>query len=49
MCRKSSLHGWCLVMLGLGIMLGHSIDSWFLCAGGGLTLVALGIFTVRKR
>lgn len=49
MCRKTVLHGWCLVMLGLGLMLGHSIESWMACTVGGLVLVCLGFFTVRKK
>lgn len=49
MCRRSSLHGWCCIMLGLGVMLGHSIESWFICSGGGLALVILGFVLARKR
>ena len=36
-------------MLGLGVMIGHSISSWFLCAGGGLALVVLGLLTIRRK
>lgn len=49
MCRKTVLHGWCLVMLGLGLMLGHGIESWLACSVGGLVLVSLGFITIRKK
>lgn len=49
MCRKTVLHGWCLMMLGLGLMLGHSIESWMACSVAGLVLVCLGVLTVRKK
>ena len=49
MCRKTVLHGWCLMMLGLGLMLGHSIESWLACSVGGLVLVCMGFFLMRKK
>jgi len=36
-------------MLGLGVMLGNSIESWLLCSGGGLALVVLGFVVIRRR
>ena len=49
MCRKTVLHGWCLMMLGLGLMLVYSIESWLACSAVGLVLVGLGFLTVRKK
>ena len=49
MCRRTVLHGWCLMMLGLGLMLGHSIGSWLACSVGGLVLLGLGVLTVRRK
>lgn len=49
MCRKTVMHGWCMVMLGLGAMIGHSVESWLVCTVGGLVLVCMGLFTVRKK
>ena len=49
MCRKTVLQGWGLMMLGLGLMLGHSIESWLACSVGGLVLVCLGFFLMRKK
>ena len=49
MCRKTVLQGWCLMMLGLGLMLGHSIESWLACSVGGLVLVCMGFFLMRKK
>jgi len=48
MCRKSHLRGWCLLSLGLGLMVGHCLESWFLCCGGGFVLIILG-FCVMGR
>lgn len=49
MCRKTVLRGWCLLCLGLGMILGHCLESWILCCGGGAGLILLGILTAQKR
>ena len=49
MCRRSHLQGCCLVLFGLGLMVGHYLDSWLLCAAGGFCLVVLGLMVFRKR
>lgn len=49
MCRKKHLHGCCVVFFGLGLIVGHCLESWFLCAFGGLVLVGLGICIIRQR
>ena len=48
MCRKSHLRGWCLLSFGFGLMVGHCLESWFLCCCGGILLVILG-FCVMGR
>ncbi len=48
MCRKSHLHGWCMLLFGLGVMIGHCLDSWFLCCCGGFTLIILGFCVMHR-
>ena len=49
MCRKQCLYGCCLMLFGLGVMVGHWLESWFLCSFGGLGLIALGFLILRRR
>ena len=49
MCRKSKLHGFCILCFGLGLMVGHSLESWMLCTCGGIGLVCFGFFVSRRR
>ena len=49
MCRKKYLRGFCLVCFGLGLIVGHCVESWLLCCGGGMGLVLLGLCLTRKR
>lgn len=49
MCRKSHLHGCCVSCLGLGLILGHCLESWLLCCFGGLVLIGLGFCVMRGR
>lgn len=49
MCRKKYLHGCCALCFGLGVMVGHSLESWFLCCFGGLGIIFLGICMMRRR
>lgn len=49
MCRKSHLHGCSVLFFGLGLMVGHSLESWFLCSIGGLLIIFLGICIMRRR
>ena len=49
MCRKRHMLGWCMICLGLGILVGHCLESWFLCAVGGFVLVVVGFCTLRRR
>ena len=39
MCRKNRLRGCCLICFGLGLILGHCLESWLLCCCGGLCLM----------
>ena len=49
MCRKNRLHGCCLFFFGLGLIVGHCLESWLLCVAGGLALLVLGLCVMRKR
>ena len=48
MYRKKHLHGWCTLMFGLGLMVGHCLESWMLSCCGGMVLIVAG-FTVMHR
>lgn len=49
MYRKNHLHGCCALSFGLGLMLGHCLESWFLCSFGGLVLIGIGFCVMRRR
>jgi hypothetical protein len=42
-CRKNYLHGWCIIAFGVGLMVGHCLESWMLCSVGGFVLVMAGL------
>ncbi|WP_216565642.1 hypothetical protein [Pseudoflavonifractor sp. MSJ-30] len=49
MCRKRYLHGFCMIALGIGILLGTWINSVFLCVLLGLMLMTIGCCVLRGR
>ena len=49
MCRKNQLHGCCIGCFGLGLILGHCLESWLLCCCGGVSLLVLGFCVLRRR
>ena len=49
MCRKNHLRGFCLFAFGIGLIVGHCLDSWLLCCGGGMVLFVLGIWVAGRR
>lgn len=49
MCRKNHLHGCCVIAFAIGVMVGHCMDSWFLCTCGGLGLIFLGLWVMKQR
>ena len=48
-CRKRYLHGFCMIALGIGILLGTWISSVFLCVLLGLMLMTIGCCVLRGR
>ena len=49
MCRKRHLQGCCLLAFGVGLMVGHSLESWFFCVCGGIALCVLGLCVIRQK
>ena len=49
MCRKNRLHGCCMIAFGVGLIVGHCLESWFLCCCGGIVLLILGCCVMRRR
>ena len=49
MCRKNQLQGCCCLCFGLGVMIGHSLESWMISSFGGLVLLFLGVVCLRRR
>ena len=49
MYRKNYLHGCCLAAFGLGLAVGHCLESWLLCCFGGMCLVGFGFCVLRKK
>ena len=43
------MQGWCLAAFGLGLILGHWLESWLLCCGGGSGLILLGVLVMHQR
>ncbi len=49
MCRKNYLRGCSILCFGLGLIIGHCLESWFLCCCGGMGLIFFGILVMRRR
>lgn len=47
MCRRNHLRGCLLLGLGIGLVLGNSLDSWVICTLGGCGVVVLGLVTIK--
>lgn len=49
MCRKHHLWGYSCVAFGVGLMVGYSLESWFLCVCGGIAVAVFGFCTLRRK
>ena len=49
MCRKNHMRGCCVLFFGLGMIVGHCLNSWFLCCCGGLALMILGLWIMKQK
>lgn len=38
-----------MVGFGLGLVIGHCVESWFLCSCGGAVIIILGFGGMRRR
>ena len=38
-----------MICFGLGLIVGHCMEGWLLCCGGGMGLVVLGLCVAKKR
>lgn len=47
MCRKSQLRAFVLLGFGLGLIVGHCLDSWLLCSCGGGVLVIAALIMLK--
>ena len=49
MCRRQHLLGCILFGFGLGLLLGHCVESGFLCICGGTVFVIVGLGGMRRK
>ena len=49
MCRKNQLRGFCLSCFGLGLIVGHCLESWMMSCCGGIGILLLGLYISRLR
>lgn len=49
MCRKSYLQGCCTICIGIGLIMGYCLDSWFFCCCGGLFIMLLGLSMLCRK
>lgn len=49
MCRKNQLHGFCVVALGLGLLIGCSMESGFWCCVLGIGAIIGGFIMAGKK
>jgi len=49
MFRKRYLQGCCILCFGLGLVVGHCVESWLLCCCGGMVLLILGFGVMRQK
>ena len=49
MCRRSLLLAYVMLGLGLGILIGYCLESWFLCTFGSAALLILSFGSMRRK
>ena len=49
MCRRNRLLSYVLLGFGLGLIIGHSLESWLLCACGSAVFVFLGFGGIQRK
>lgn len=49
MCRRNQLFGGCAIAFGLGLLLGHCMDSGLFAVVIGLFLLAAGLLQLKQK
>lgn len=49
MCRRNHLLGCMMLGFGLGVLIGHSVESWLLCTCGSVAFLVLGLGSLRGK
>lgn len=49
MCRRNQAWGFCAVALGLGLLIGCSMESAFWCCSLGVGAIVAGFFLLHKK
>jgi len=49
MCRRSQLLAYVMLGFGLGLVIGHSLESWLLCTCGSIVFLILGFGGMRRK
>ncbi len=49
MCRRNHLRGSLLLGIGIGLVIGHHLGSWFLCTCGGIGIAIFGLLLLCQR
>ena len=49
MCRRNQLLAYVMFGLGLGLLIGHCLESWFVCMCGSVMLLVLGFGGMRRK
>ena len=49
MCRRNQLLSYVLLGFGVGLMIGHCLESWFICTCGSMVFLILGFGGLRGK
>lgn len=49
MCRRNQALGCCALAFGIGLLLGHCLESGFFCLCLGVGLLVLGFCKIRQK
>ena len=49
MCRRNQLLSYVMLGFGLGLIIGHSLESWLLCTCGSALFVFLGLGGMQRK
>ena len=49
MCRRNQLHGWILLALGLGILIGKCLGGGLISTLAGIGIILAGLWVMRGK